>query len=341
MEYYKKIEQEEQYDVVVVGGGPAGICAAVSSARQKADTLLIERLGVVGGMMTAGHVDPILGAVSEGTMYDEVVTLLARNHPESVPKVTRNGREIPVDPEEAKTLLADLVHDSGARLYLQTSVIDVIKDGSRVEGVILTTPRGLMAVRAKCVIDATGDGYVAAMAGAKFHVGRESDGHCQPCTLEFVIDQVDESRALTCFGGSDPVCLPDGRGYVKLCNEANERGELPENVAVVRLHKTHYPGRGVSMPPRPTGLIPSLWRESLRQPISCGVRHVPSSSFCERTCPATRTAVSSRRQMCWGFGRPEGSAASTLFRTGMWSMEPVLRMWWSTRPGSSSISTTR
>lgn len=242
MEYYKKIEQEEQYDVVVVGGGPAGICAAVSSARQKADTLLIERLGVVGGMMTAGHVDPILGAVSEGTMYDEVVALLARNHPESVPKVTRNGREIPVDPEEAKTLLADLVHDSGARLYLQTSVIDVIKDGSRVEGVILTTPRGLMAVRAKCVIDATGDGYVAAMAGAKFHVGRESDGHCQPCTLEFVIDQVDESRALTCFGGSDPVCLPDGRGYVKLCNEANERGELPENVAVVRLHKTHYPG---------------------------------------------------------------------------------------------------
>ena len=70
MEYFKKIEQEEQYDVLVVGGGPAGICAAVSAARQKADTLLVERLGVVGGMMTAGHVDPILGSVSQGTMYD-------------------------------------------------------------------------------------------------------------------------------------------------------------------------------------------------------------------------------------------------------------------------------
>ncbi|MCI8887513.1 MAG: FAD-dependent oxidoreductase [Hungatella sp.] len=242
MEYFKKIEQEEQYDVLVVGGGPAGICAAVSAARQKADTLLVERLGVVGGMMTAGHVDPILGSVSQGTMYDEIVALLAKNHPDSVPKVTRNGREIPVDPEEAKILLADLIYESGAKLYVQTTVIDVIKNGSRVEGVILTTPRGLMAVRAKCVIDATGDGYVAAMAGAKFQVGRESDGHCQPCTMEFVIDHVDETRALTCFGGSDPVCLPDGRKYSQVCKEANEKGELPDNVTIVRLHKTHYEG---------------------------------------------------------------------------------------------------
>ncbi len=242
MEYFKKIEQEEQYDVLVVGGGPAGICAAVSAARQKADTLLVERLGVVGGMMTAGHVDPILGSVSQGTMYDEIVALLAKNHPDSVPKVTRNGREIPVDPEEAKILLADLIYESGAKLYVQTTVIDVMKNGSRVEGVILTTPRGLMAVRAKCVIDATGDGYVAAMAGAKFQVGRESDGHCQPCTMEFVIDHVDETRALTCFGGSDPVCLPDGRKYSQVCKEANEKGELPDNVTIVRLHKTHYEG---------------------------------------------------------------------------------------------------
>ena len=99
-----------------------------------------------------------------------------------------------------------------------------------------------MAVRAKCVIDATGDGYVAAMAGAKFQVGRESDGHCQPCTMEFVIDHVDETRALTCVGGSDPVCLPDGRKYSQVCKEANEKGELPDNVTIVRLHKTHYEG---------------------------------------------------------------------------------------------------
>lgn len=242
MEYIKKIDFEEEYDVLVVGGGPAGICAAVSAARQKSKTLLVERQGVIGGMMTAGHVNPILGAVSAGTMYDEVVALLAQNHQDSIPPVTRNGREIPVDSEEAKTLLMNLVYESGTRLYIQTSVIDVIKEGSQVKGVVLVTPRGLMAVRAKCIVDATGDGYVAAMAGAKFQVGRESDGRCQPCTIEFVIDQVDEDRALTCFGGSDSVCLADGRRYAELCEEANSRGELPENVIIVRLHRTHYAG---------------------------------------------------------------------------------------------------
>lgn len=242
MQYCSNIAQTEKVDVLVIGGGPAGVCAAVSAARCGTDTLLVERFGVLGGMLTAGRVDPILGAVSQGTMYDEIVRLLAQNHPDSKPHVTRNGQEVQVDPEEAKTILMNLVHDSGARCYLQTTVIDVLKEGNRVTGAILTTPTGLMAVYAGCVIDATGDGYAAMKAGAQYKIGRESDGHCQPTTIEFVVDQVDESRGITCWGGTDPVTLPSGQKYSEFCKEANARGELPENVSIVRLHRTHYSG---------------------------------------------------------------------------------------------------
>lgn len=242
MEYRKIITNVETVDVLVIGGGPAGICAAVSAARCGAATLLVERFGVLGGMLTAGRVDPILGSVSQGTMYDEIVALLSRNHPGNEPPVTRNGKEVQVDPEEAKTLLMNLVHESGAKVFYQTTVVDVLKDGNTVTGVIFTTPTGLMAVNARCVIDATGDGFVAAMAGAEYKVGRESDGHCQPTTIEFVVDGVDESCGITCWGGTDPVTLPGGIKYSEFCKEANRRGELPENVSIVRLHRTHYSG---------------------------------------------------------------------------------------------------
>ena len=242
MEYSKNITHIEEYDVVVIGGGPAGVCTAVSSARCGVNTLLVERFGVLGGMLTAGRVDPILGSVSSGTMYDEIVGLLAANHPDSEPHVTRNGREVQVDPEEAKTILMNLVHDSGAKIYLQTTVVDIIKEENTVIGAVLTTPTGLMLVKAKCIVDASGDGFAAMMAGAEFKVGRESDGHCQPTTIEFVVDQVDESRAITCWGGTDPVTLPSGIKYSEFCKEANKQGELPKNVSIVRLHRTHYAG---------------------------------------------------------------------------------------------------
>ncbi|WP_298032794.1 FAD-dependent oxidoreductase [uncultured Dysosmobacter sp.] len=242
MVYTKAVEKTAHYDVLVVGGGPAGVCAAASAAREKAKTLLVERFGMLGGMMTSGHVSPILGSVGAGTMSDEIVALLAKAHPGSVAPVTRNGREAQVDVEEAKTVLQNFVHESGAEIFFQTTVIDVLKQGNKVCGVILTTPTGLMAVEADCVIDATGDGYVAMIAGAKYEVGRDGDGYCQPTTLEFVIDGVDETQAITCFGGSDPVCLPDGTKYSEFCKQANQRGELPENVTIVRLHRTHYSG---------------------------------------------------------------------------------------------------
>ena len=100
-----------QYDVIVVGGGPGGIGAAVAAARQGAHTALLERGGVVGGMLTAGQVQPILGSVAPGSFYDEVVSLLSRGHEDMPPVNTHNGVEVQVDPEQAKERLLRLLID--------------------------------------------------------------------------------------------------------------------------------------------------------------------------------------------------------------------------------------
>lgn len=233
---------EKKYDVLVAGGGPAGVAAAVSAARMGARTALVERYGILGGMLTSGHVQPILGSVAKGTMYDEIVSLLNAPHKDADTRVTRNGREVAVDVEEAKQKLLALAHDSGVDIYLQTPVVDVILQGARVTGLIVGTPEGPMQLLSDVTVDATGDGFVSARAGAPYQVGRESDGKCQPTTIEFLLTNVDDSRALYCFGGSDPVTLPGGQRYAELCKEKSAAGELPENVTIVRLHKTLYPG---------------------------------------------------------------------------------------------------
>ena len=227
------------WDVIVAGGGPAGIAAAISAARQGAKTLLLERYGILGGMLTSGHICPLLGITGPNAFIDEFVNLI-RGDEMVPPGQTRNGREIYVNLEAAKLGLLEAVKKSGVQVYLQCQVIDVVKTGQHISGLIISTPTGPGLVEGKNFIDATGDGYVAFMAGAPFKVGRE-DGRCQPTTLEFCLEGV-QADAIACYGDSDPVKLPDGCSYNRLCKEANARGELPVNVTIVRLHPTAFPG---------------------------------------------------------------------------------------------------
>lgn len=251
--YEKNIPlNDTEFDVIVCGAGPAGICAAVSAAREGARVLLAERYGTIGGMLTAGAISPILGSVSGGTMYDEVCRRIKSC---DVPFVrTRNGREVLLDREVTKAALDELVTESGVTVWLGSAVADVITapcDGRRcVRGVIFATQRGLCAVRGKVIVDSTGDGCVAALAGCHADIGRIGDGRLQPVSLEFVLENVAED-AITIFGGSDPVKIPSGRfagmEFREFCKMKNREGELPENVTIVRLHaKTHPDEREVN-----------------------------------------------------------------------------------------------
>lgn len=244
--YSAVFDVKENYDIAVVGGGPAGICAAVSAAREGANVLLIERYGTLGGNLTSGYVSPILGSVSSGTMYDEIVDLLSREHKDAREVITRNGKEIHIDHEEGKQIFTKLVSESGAKFLLSTSLADIFENSNGNHVLLLCNQCGMFAVSAKIIIDCTGDGLAAYLLGADYKMGRDGDGRVQPCTLEFVVENVDESIGITAWGGSDPVKVPagefEGMEYRELCKLKNSEGELPENVTIVRLHRTFYEG---------------------------------------------------------------------------------------------------
>lgn len=233
--YQKSIEIRETYDVIVAGAGPAGLCAAVAAARAGVKVALIERYGVLGGNLTAGHVGPILGMVGKGTMRNEVVKLLG------VPKNDMIGKVgVAHDMEKAKRALAEFCNHENIDVWLQTMVADAIMEGDELRGVLVSTKEGQCVLHAKVVIDATGDGDVASFAGAVIEKGRD-DGLMQPVSLEFTIDGVDESRAIACIGDVDDVEL-NGERFLDFCKSCGDEGILPEKIVALRLHRTSTPG---------------------------------------------------------------------------------------------------
>lgn len=234
MYYQKEIDVLERYDVVVAGGGPAGICAAVAAARQGKKTALIERYGVLGGNLTVGCVGPILGSVAKGTMYDELRSLLlAEKEPQNANKVQ--------DMESAKGILLDFVLKAGVFVYQQTPVVDVVCEDGKITGVITAWKNGMGVISADQFVDATGDGDIACFAGVPFEKGRREDGELQPVSLMYIVENVDESKAITCVGEEDEVKLGDER-FLEFTARCCKEGILPENCYCVRLYATDHLG---------------------------------------------------------------------------------------------------
>lgn len=189
-----------EYDVIVAGGGPAGVTAAVAAARNGAKTLLIERYGFLGGMGSAALVGPWMTFHADAHtqvvkgIADEIVERLKEvggslGH---VPDTTGYVATVtPFDPELLKVVNLELVLDAGAELLLHTWVTDAIKEGDKVVGLRVFNKSGHQELYGKIIIDATGDGDVAAAAGAQFQIGREEDGLTQPLTLMFTLGNVD------------------------------------------------------------------------------------------------------------------------------------------------------
>lgn len=233
--YNRQVPVRGEYDVIVAGAGPAGICAAVTAARLGAKTALLERYGILGGNLTSGYVGPILGAVAKGTMRDELLALLG------VPDNDMIGKTGLVhDFEAAKRVLAEFAQHENLDVYLQSAACDALTQGNMVTGVIVSSKEGLFALHSSVVVDATGDGDISLFAGATVERGRE-DGLMQPATLEFTISGVDETRAVACIGDVDDVQL-NGERFLDFCRRCGEEGILPRNLVAVRLHRTVRPG---------------------------------------------------------------------------------------------------
>ena len=231
MEYRKEVPLHSAWDIIVCGAGPSGIAAAVTAARLGMKTMLLERYGSVGGCLTLGNVTTVMGGVAPGTIRDELAELL--NSPDN---------STGIDNEDAKGLLIALLEKEGVTFRLQSPVVDAQVVDGQIRGVYVLTQQGIVLMQARRVIDATGDGYVAAMAGCEVMVGRDGDSLVQPSSLMYTIDGIDPECTLTCCHEEHYTTFPDGREYLAMCRKAAEEGRLPGNVTIVRLYRTNHRG---------------------------------------------------------------------------------------------------
>ena len=177
----RSVPLDDSWDVIVVGGGPAGCAAAAAAARQGAHTLLIEAEGALGGMGTLGLVPWFCG-------YDDGKEIIARGVAEHV-RLALGSTSI--DPEQLKRIYDDLVTRYGAKVLFLSRLCSVeMSAEGQIDALLIANKAGLVAYRAKVYLDCTGDGDLAAMAGAPFEKG-DSTGNMQPATHCFTLTNVE------------------------------------------------------------------------------------------------------------------------------------------------------
>ena len=208
-----------QADLLVVGGGTAGVATAVCAARHGADVVLIERWPTLGGMATNALVN--IWHTSDRTK--QVIFGFVQEAVERGGEFVRRRPDYPARPEThdfdcagMRVVLQRMARDAGVRVLCNLTAVESLAEGDRLRGVLVDTKTGRRAILADILVDATGDGDVAANAGAPFDYGR-GDGLVQGMTMMF------------CLFGVDPTALnrEDAERVWRLMKDLRDRGEFP------------------------------------------------------------------------------------------------------------------
>jgi len=194
----------DEVDVLVVGGGPAGIIAAISAARNGAKTMLVESNGFLGGVAALGI--PIQGFHNDnnrqitGGIPWELIERLIKENASTGPSFFESekrafGSLIWYDNFKFRDVASDMVCEAGVKLLLHTFAVKPLMENNSVRGVFIESKSGRQVILAKTVIDASGDGDIAARSGAEFKKGN-ARGFLQPVTVLFRISNVDMEQFL-------------------------------------------------------------------------------------------------------------------------------------------------
>jgi len=187
--YNKKLEIAGDYDVIVCGAGPSGVCAAITSARNGKKTLLIENAGCLGGYWTAGLMGVTLDMNGKGGLAREIYNRLSSMNSA---KFVGDSNYI-YDPEILKALLEDLCAEAGVETVFYTRVIDAVCSSGKISSVVTASSAGCRAYTAKVFLDCTGNGELAAYAGCSYEAGHPDTGQLQPASLHALVTGVPDS----------------------------------------------------------------------------------------------------------------------------------------------------
>ena len=255
--YSREIPVLDETDVLVAGGGPAGIAAAVAAARSGARTRLVERFGFLGGNLTAGLVGPCMTSYSlDGQeqlirgVFDEFVRRMEKNGGAMHPSRTSAGdayagfivyghdKVTPFEPEAAKTTALEMCREAGVELRLHSFVADAVVRDGRVAGVVAVSKSGMEMLPATVTVDCSADGDVAAAAGVPFQYGRDSDGLAQPMTVFFRVGGIDD-EAVERYVRAHP---DDFRAFESIVTKARQEGRFPSPRRGIGMYRTLQPG---------------------------------------------------------------------------------------------------
>jgi hypothetical protein len=199
----RQVPVAAEVDVLVVGGGPGGIMAALAAARTGAQTLLVEQYGFLGGMATAGLMTSFNGFRNERPPnHVQTVRGLAQELVDRLKEAggacgcTAHGNfgdlqpgaapyAVSFDPEVLKQMALAMLTEAGVELLFHTTFSAAVVDGRRVAACMVENKSGRQALVAKAYVDATGDGDLAARAGARFEKASKTGERMMPLSLMY------------------------------------------------------------------------------------------------------------------------------------------------------------
>lgn len=197
------MKKELEFDVVIAGGGPAGINAAIAAGRAGAKTLLVERYGFLGGMSTVALVYPWMTFHTETGR--QVIKGIAQEIVERLMEIEGSPGHLrdtvgftntvtPYHPEKYKLLALDMLEEAGVEVLVHSFIDSVEVEGNIIKSIRLVTKSGPIYVSAKQFVDTTGDADIAYLSGAPCLKGRDKDHKMQPLTMKFRMRGVDVAK---------------------------------------------------------------------------------------------------------------------------------------------------